>query len=202
VTPGSALEVSNRAVDREVARARIIATLIAGTSYIAAIVLANWMLKHVGTLGVGGNHFAPVGFGLMAPSGVYAAAIAFPTRDIVQRSAGRLVGAVAIVIGATISWFVASPSLAIASGLTFLVSESVDFAVFAMFWRRWLVFAVLASGIASVLVDSSLFLRLVGIPWSVALAGQIVGKTWIILAALPIVFGLRRLPVLQFSSSR
>jgi hypothetical protein len=85
--------------------------------------------------------------------------------------------------------------------LTFLVAESVDFAVYTALWRRWFVFAVFASGIASVIVDSSLFLSLVGIPWSVALAGQIVGKTWIVLAVLPIVHGLRRIPALRFSSS-
>ena len=198
---GSQRAQSELSADEEVVRARAMAALIAGALYVTAIVLANWMLKHVGTPGVGGNHFAPVDFGLMAPSGVYAAAVAFPARDVVQRSAGRWAGAVAIVIGATISWFVSSPSVAVASGVTFLVSESIDFAVFAALWRRWFVLAVLASGIASVIVDSSLFLRLVGIPWSVALAGQIVGKTWIIFAVLPIVYGLRRIPGLRFGSS-
>ena|ERR1700694_1846170 len=187
-------------MNHDVARARVIATLIAGACYIAAIVLANWMLRHIGTPGIDGNHFAPVGFGLMAPSGVYAAAVAFPARDVVQRSAGRTAGIIAIAIGAAISWFVASPSLAIASGLTFLVSESIDFAVFAALWRRWFVVAVIASGIASVIVDSCLFLTLVGIPWPVALAGQIVGKTWIVLASAPIAYGLRRIPALRFSS--
>jgi uncharacterized PurR-regulated membrane protein YhhQ (DUF165 family) len=85
--------------------------------------------------------------------------------------------------------------------VTFLVAESVDFTTFALLWRRSLVVAVLVSGVASVIVDSCLFLSLIGIPWSVALGGQIVGKLWVILAALPIVYGLRRMPVLRFNSS-
>jgi uncharacterized PurR-regulated membrane protein YhhQ (DUF165 family) len=194
--------MSSREEDADFIRARRLAALVAGAFYVAAIVLANWMFKHVGTPTDDGNYLAPVGFGLMAPSGVYAAAVAFPARDIVQRSAGRAAGAAAVLIGAAISWFVSSPNVAVASGLTFLVSESIDFAVFALIWRRWFVIAVVVSGIASLIVDSCLFLTLVGIPWSVALAGQIVGKTWIILAAVPVVYGLRRIPVLQFTSSQ
>ena len=180
--------------------ARVVAALIASGRYVGAIVLANWMFGHVCAPGPGGAHFAPVGFGLMASTGVYAAAIAFPARDIVQRSPGRLVGSAAIVIGAAISWFVSSPTLAIASGLTFLVSEAVDFGIFATLWRRGLVRVVIASSLAALVVDSCLFLSLVGIPWSLALMGQVVGKTWVILASGPIVYALRRVPSLQFTA--
>ena len=180
---------------------RHIAAVGAGLAYVGAIVLANWMLRHVGSRGVGGNHFLPVGFGLVAPSGVYAAAIAFPARDIVQRAAGRPAGAIAILVGAMLSAFVSSPTVAVASGVTFLVSETIDFIVFAALQRRWFVLAVLVSSLASIVIDSALFLRLVDIPWSVALAGQIVGKTWVILAITPVVYGLRRVPSLRFDAA-
>jgi hypothetical protein len=53
--------------DYDIACARAISALIAGAGYVAAIVLANSMLKHFGTPRVGGNYFVPVGFGLIAP---------------------------------------------------------------------------------------------------------------------------------------
>ncbi len=155
--------------------------LAAFALYAGSIAAANWMISHVGRP-VPGAHVLPVGFGLEAPSGVYLAGLTFVARDIVQRLAGTKAGLAAILVGALVSWGVATASLALASGGTFLLSESCDFAVYTPLQRRHFPLAVVGSGLVSDAVDSAVFLTLAGIPLSSALAGQVVGKAWLVLA--------------------
>src|SRR5690606_15323558 len=50
---------------------------------------ANWLIGHVGVqFDPHGPHLIPVGFDLMAPSGVLMVGLAFTLRDIVQRELG------------------------------------------------------------------------------------------------------------------
>jgi uncharacterized PurR-regulated membrane protein YhhQ (DUF165 family) len=165
---------------------------VASLIYVASIVGANWMIAHVGRP-VGPNHVLPVGFGLVAPSGVYLAALTFVARDVVQRLGGPRIGVAAIAVGAALSALVASPRLALASGVTFLVSETVDFLVFTPAQRRSFPIAVLASGLVGEVIDSVLFLTLAGIPLGLALPGQLLGKAWVILAGGLLSVLLRRL---------
>jgi uncharacterized PurR-regulated membrane protein YhhQ (DUF165 family) len=160
--------------------------------YVASIAGANWMISHVGRQ-IGPNHVLPVGFGLVAPSGVYLAAVTFVARDLVQRTAGVRVGLLAVVLGALVSWGVSSADLAVASGVTFLISETCDFLVYTPLQTRHFPAAVFFSGVVGDLVDSTLFLTLAGIPLSVAWPGQVVGKGWVILAGGLLAAGLRRL---------
>jgi uncharacterized PurR-regulated membrane protein YhhQ (DUF165 family) len=160
--------------------------------YVASIAGANWMIAHVGRP-LGPNHVLPVGFGLVAPSGVYLAAVTFVARDLVQRTAGLRVGVAAIVTGALVSWGVSSAGLALASGVTFLISESCDFLVYTPLQGRHFPAAVLLSGVVGDLIDSTLFLTLAGIPLAVAWPGQVLGKGWVILAGGLVAGGLRRL---------
>jgi hypothetical protein len=163
------------------------------TVYVAAIVMSNWLITHVGIPAGPGVHLTPVGFGLYAPSGVWAAAASFPARDVTQRFGGRWLGIAAILVGAAISWRISAPQIAVASGLTYLCSESVDFAVYTPLQRRWFVPAVVASGCVAAVVDSVLFLHLAGIPaGAAAVAGLVLGKVWVQLAAGPIAWRLRR----------
>src|SRR2546430_1102466 len=83
-------------------------------AYTLTIVLANWAIATFGIV--------PVGFGLLAPAGVYFVGLAFPLRDFIQRTKGRLWSLGAIAAGAGLSYAI-SPRFAIASGITFLVSE-------------------------------------------------------------------------------
>ena len=165
--------------------------LAAFAVYVAAIVGANWMISHVGRA-VPHAHVLPVGFGLSAPSGVYLAAFAFVARDVLQRVSGTRVGVAAIVAGAVISAFVASSRLAFASGFTFLVSETCDFAVFTPLQAGSFPLAVVASGLVGDVIDSVLFLTLAGIPLGAALPGQLLGKAWVMLAGGVMAAGLRR----------
>jgi queuosine precursor transporter len=161
------------------------------TVYVAAIAGSNWLITHVGIPGPHGVHYTPVGFGLTAPSGVWAAAVSFPARDVTQRMGGRALGVAAILAGALISWRVSNPAIAFASFLTYLCSESLDMAVYTPLQRRWFVPAVFISGCAAIVVDSVLFLHLAGIYSPANVAGLIVGKFWVILAAVPVTWALR-----------
>jgi uncharacterized PurR-regulated membrane protein YhhQ (DUF165 family) len=168
-------------------------TVLAFAVYVAAIVASNWLIGHVGIPAGPGTHLTPVGFGLYAPSGVWAAAVSFPARDVVQRLGGRWLGIAAIIIGAAVSWYISDPQIALASGLTYLCSESADFAVYTPLQRRWFVPAVVASGCVAAVVDSVLFLHLAGLPaGTAAVAGLVLGKVWVQLTAGPAAWGLRR----------
>lgn len=165
--------------------------LLAFGAYVGSIAAANWMISHVGRH-IHGAHVLPVGFGLEAPSGVYLAGLTFVARDIVQRLAGTRAGLGAVLLGALVSWKVSTASLALASGGTFLLSETCDFAIYTPIQRRHFALAVLGSGLLSDAVDSTVFLALAGIPLSEALPGQLVGKAWLVLAGALLASLLRR----------
>ena len=165
---------------------------IALAVYAAAIPAANWLIRSAGTTVLpDGTHLAPVGFGLLAPSGVYAAGVSFVARDVVQRALGRRPALAAIAAGTLLSVLV-SPQLALASGSAFLLSELADFAVYTPLQRRHFLLAVLLSGVVGSLLDSLVFLGVAGIPLRVALPGLLLGKLWVQLGALPLAAWLRR----------
>lgn len=161
--------------------------------YIGAIVLSNWLITHVGIPVGHGTHLSPVGFGLLAPSGVWAAAVSFPARDITQRLGGRWLGIIAIVVGAAVSWYISAPVIAVASGVTYLISESADFLVYTPLQRRYFAWAVFASGCVAAVVDSVVFLHLAGLPsGGKAVAGLVLGKFWVQIPAAYIAWQLRK----------
>jgi uncharacterized PurR-regulated membrane protein YhhQ (DUF165 family) len=166
--------------------------LAAFVVFLALIPLANWMIHNVGTVCVpNGPCLVPVAPGLMAPSGVLTIGVALVLRDVVQRCLGLWAGLLAILIGSALSGFIAPGSLVIASCLAFLLSELADCAVYTPLQRRQLVLAVVASSIVGLVVDSVVFLWLAF--GSLAyLPGQVVGKLWAVLLAVPLVRLLRR----------
>jgi uncharacterized PurR-regulated membrane protein YhhQ (DUF165 family) len=153
---------------------------------------ANWMIGHVGTFCIpNGPCVLPVAPGLMAPSGVLMIGIALVLRDLVQRRLGVEFGIAAIVAGAALSAGLAPRSLVIASAAAFLLSEAADFAVYTPLARRRLVLAVVASSMVGLVVDSLIFLYLAFGSLDF-LAGQIVGKAWMVLLSIPLVAYIRR----------
>lgn len=154
--------------------------------YIATIFAANWAITTFG--------FVPVGLGLLAPAGVYFAGLAFTLRDLTQDALGRKAVVVAIVAGAGLS-VTFGGTLAMASGIAFLVSELADFAVYTpLRERRWLL-AVVASNIVGLIVDSALFLWL-AFGSLEFLAGQVVGKFWMTLLAVVLLWAWRNRAIL------
>lgn len=155
-------------------------TVLAVVAYLATIPAANWLIGNVGTFCVpDGPCLIPVGFGFAAPSGVLMVGLALVLRDIVHRTLGWRVAASAIIAGSTLSLLVAPPALALASSAAFLLSEALDQAVYAPLWRRRLVLAVLLSGSVGAAVDSAVFLWL-AFGSLEFIAGQIVGKLWMV----------------------
>jgi len=112
-------------------------------------------------------------------------------RDLMQRRLGAGLSAVAVLCGTAISALLAPPSLVLASGVAFLLSEFADLAVYTPLARRRLVAAVVASSFVGLVVDSIVFL-LLAFGSLEFLLGQVIGKTWMVLLSIPFVAWLRR----------
>jgi uncharacterized PurR-regulated membrane protein YhhQ (DUF165 family) len=153
---------------------------------------ANWLIGNVGATCVPqGPCLVPVAPGLMAPSGVMMIGVALVLRDLVQRRLGLGVSAGAVLAGAAMSALLAPPALVLASATAFFLSETADLLVYTPLARRRLVAAVVASSLVGLVVDSIIFLWLAFGSLDF-LAGQIVGKTWMVLLSVPFVTWLRR----------
>lgn len=175
-----------------VERRRLIEGFAFLAAYIACIPIANWMVGNVGTVCVPkGPCLVPVAPGLTAPSGVLLIGLALVLRDLVQRRLGVGYALAAIGIGAVLSGLVAPLPLIVASTAAFLFSELADFAVFTPLQKRGLIRAVLISSVVGLVADSLIFLWLAFGSLDY-LAGQIVGKAWMVLLALPAIEWLRR----------
>lgn len=151
--------------------------------YVGTIWAANWLIATFGLV--------PVGFGLLAPAGVYAAGLALTLRDGVQERLGQRWTLGAIVAGAALSALV-SPQFAVASGVAFGVSELVDMAVYTPLRERdrWLL-AVAASNTVGLVMDSVLFLALAFGSLDF-LIGQVVAKVYVTAATVALLWAWRR----------
>ncbi|PRX91763.1 VUT family protein [Allonocardiopsis opalescens] len=156
--------------------------VVLAAAYMATIPAANLAIAHIGML--------PVGFGLMAPAGVYMAALALVLRDLLQEVAGWRWSLWAVLAGTVLSVAV-SPTLALASGAAFLFSELADLAVYTPLRRRGLVVAMAGSNAVGLVIDSALFLWLAFGSLDF-FTGQVLGKTWMTLAAIALLLLIRR----------
>jgi queuosine precursor transporter len=160
--------------------------------FAACIPAANWLIGHVGTACIpGGPCVIPVAPGLTAPSGVLMIGLALVLRDLVQRRLGIVWAIGAILAGALLSAVFAPPSLVVASAAAFLFSEFADLLVYTPLQKRRLILAVFASSVAGLVVDSIVFLYLAFGSLDY-LAGQIVGKAWMVVLALPLIRWLKQ----------
>jgi uncharacterized PurR-regulated membrane protein YhhQ (DUF165 family) len=155
-------------------------------AYIGTVIAANWAVHHYGIVSVG--------FGLLAPAGVYFAGLAFTLRDVTQETLGRYAVLAAIAVGALASYFVSDGRLAVASMVAFGLSELADYAVFSPMRRRGWLRAVVISNIVGLVADSILFLW-IAFGSLAFLEGQLVGKalmTGAAVAVLAVLGGQRR----------
>lgn len=148
------------------------------TAYIATIPAANWLVTEYGLV--------PVGLGLTAPAGVYLVGLALVLRDLAREAAGRAAVVAAIAVGAALSYWLASPALALASAAAFAIAETLDFAVYEPLRQRGLPVAMAASNAVGLAADSLIFLWLAF--GSLAyLPGQLLGKAWMTVAAITVI---------------
>ena len=162
-------------------------------TFAATIPAANWLIGNVGTECIpDGPCLVPVGFGYLAPSGVLMVGTALVLRDMVQEAGGIRAALAAIAIGGVLSWMVVPTALVVASVAAFLLAELVDLAIYTPLRERRLAIAVLVSGIVGSIVDSAVFLwRAFGTLEFIE--GQIIGKAWLSILAVPLIRLMRRL---------
>ncbi|MDX0227140.1 VUT family protein [Sinorhizobium meliloti] len=165
-------------------------SILLTAAFAATIPAANWLIGNVGTECIPqGPCLLPVGFGLHAPSGVLLVGLALVLRDAVHEAGGAKAALAAIALGGVVAWFVAPPALVLASVLAFVMAELADLAVYAPLRTKRLWLAVLLSGVVGSAVDSAVFLY-VAFGSLDFIAGQIVGKIWMSLAAVPLIVGV------------
>jgi uncharacterized PurR-regulated membrane protein YhhQ (DUF165 family) len=152
-------------------------------AFLATIPAANWLIGNWGTCVQPGLCLIPVWPGILAPSGVIMIGLALVLRDAVHHMLGVRWVVIAILLGAGLSALFASPALALASGIAFLISETADLFVYAPLRKHHLYKAVGLSSLVGALVDSVLFLLLAFGSLNF-LAGQFIGKMWAALFAL------------------
>ena len=145
-------------------------------AYMSTIPLANFMISNVGTFCVpDGPCLIPLGFGIMAPSGVLMIGLALFLRDVIYEKFGYKWTLGAILVGSVLSYVLADPYVAIASITAFLISELSDFFVYSKVRDKSKPLAILASGSVGSVIDSVIFLW-IAFGSLAHIEGQIIGK--------------------------
>ena len=146
-------------------------------AYIAAIVVANYGFSVIEPWFV---------LGAVLPPMTFLVGAVFVLRDYAQRDLGHWV-VVPMLAGVALSYVMADPFIALASGAAFAISEGVDWLVYTR-TKRPLKDRILISSCISVPVDSAVFLVLAGFFSWIGLAVMVASK---MVAAL-IVWGMLR----------
>jgi uncharacterized PurR-regulated membrane protein YhhQ (DUF165 family) len=168
---------------------------IAGGLYLASIVLANMLIEWFGVVDV-----VPGPWTLMAPAAVYAAGFALVARDILHETLDRtitrrglyVVLAALIVAGACLSVvFGGDGRIAVASGVAFLLSETIDLIAYRDLRDNGWTTAAVGSSIIGGFADSLVFLGIAFGSYEF-LWGQWAGKTIAVVAVVAVAAPLRR----------
>jgi len=179
---------------------RRLLSIVSFFGFIGCIFGANYLITRYGIV--------PVGFGLTGPAGVFLVGPAFVFRDMLQWSSATtpnlirdkqssIITLLALAVGITISYQLASKQIAFASAVAFGLSEFVDFVAFTIIapkrntstylkWAR----AVLVSGIFGIVIDSIVFLSIAFHSLRYA-PGQMLGKLYGVLIA-SVIIAVRR----------
>ncbi len=166
-------------------RRRVVAAIVAIAVFAASVAAANALTSRYG--------FIPVGLGLSATAGTYAAGFCLLARDWVHDAAGRVAVLAAIGAGGAASAVMAGPRLALASAAAFVLSELADLLVYQPLRRRGFIRAVVASNAVGAPVDTILFLALAGFPIWAALPGQLLAKATATAIPVAVVLAARAL---------
>lgn len=157
----------------------------------AVLVMAYLLTIPAGVGAIERLGVVPIPGGYMAPAAVYVVGLTLVLRDIVHEQSGWKVAAGAVVAGAGLS-AIFNPALALASGVAFLLSETLDLAVYERIRSRvrHAPLGILASNAVSIPVDSVVFLGL-AFGSMAYLPGQVIGKSIATLVAVAAIVALR-----------
>jgi len=120
--------------------------------YVASIVIVNYAFGVLPIL--------PLGEGIVIPTATFLVGLIFVFRDFAQREIGHYV-IPAMLLAGVLSYFLADPTIAIASVTAFLVSEFADWAVYSFTGRPFPQRVLLSSALGTP-IDSALFLYMIG----------------------------------------
>lgn len=140
--------------------------------------LANWLIGNVGTVCLeNGPCLIPMGFGLMAPSGVLMIGLALVLRDWLHELTNWRWSLIAVILGGAASSFFSPAPIAIASSVAFVVAELADLGVYSKLRAAGKHYAVMGSQIVGAAIDSALFVWIAfgSLAFS---AGTILGKLY------------------------
>jgi uncharacterized PurR-regulated membrane protein YhhQ (DUF165 family) len=162
--------------------------------YLALVILANWLAS---------AYVVSVGFGRVAPAGVFCIGGVLVLRDWLQQLRGLLWTMPLVYAAGLISWGVGDAAgwtslekIAVASVVAFTISETVEAIVFTPIRNRSLTLGVALSGTIGNAIDSYVFLSLAFGSLTFFL-GQFIGKSEMIALGTVLTFARRRLvPVL------
>lgn len=151
-------------------------------AYVGCVVLANVLTKHYGLV--------PIGFGLLVTAGTFAAGASLLARNLTQDAVGRLAVLALMAVGVGLSWWLASPALATASGVAFALSETTDMAIYSPLRSRGFIRAAALATLVSAVVDTFVFLWVAGFPITGnTVTGQLVVKIGVCYLALALIGG-------------
>jgi queuosine precursor transporter len=164
-------------------------TVSLAVAYVGLAVLANWLAS---------KYVWPVGFGYVAPGGVFAIGAVLVIRDWLNQLSPKLslalipvASGISYAIGELAGWS-SLQKIALASVAAFVISESVEWAVFAPIRKRSLTLGVALSGSVGIALDSYVFLSLAF--GSLAFFdGQMIGKAEALAAGVALTAARRRL---------
>lgn len=121
-------------------------------AYIASVAFINWLLVALPPIVVGDTVIPPV---------MLLVGFVFVFRDMAQRETGHYV-VFAMLIGGALSYFIATPAVALASVTAFLASETIDWIIFTL-TKKPLSQRILLSSAVAVPADTIIFLSLIGL---------------------------------------
>jgi uncharacterized PurR-regulated membrane protein YhhQ (DUF165 family) len=157
--------------------------------FVALVVLANWLAS---------RYTVSVGFGRVAPAGVFCIGAVLVLRDWLQQLRG-LVWTMPLVYAAGLaSWGIGDAAgwtslekIAVASVVAFTISETVEAVVFTPLRNRNLTLGVALSATVGNALDSYIFLSLAFGSLAFFL-GQFIGKSEMIALGTALTFARRR----------
>jgi len=164
--------------------------LFLAESYFSLVVLANWLAS---------RYVVSVGFGRVAPAGVFCIGGVLVLRDWLQQLRGLLWTMPLVYAAGLASWGIGDAAgwtslekIAVASMVAFTVSETVEAVVFTPLRQRSLTLGVALSGTVGNALDSWLFLQL-AFSSQAFFFGQFIGKGEMIALGTLLTLGRRRL---------